>query len=955
MKSNKLVIASLFSLFYATDSVAKKGNKKSNKDLFRRRSISRLTGKVNYVGLWKPWFTVSAGATLKNVFFGVGATKHFEVYGNDVTAFCKIYIVDRTVVGAISDRDTQYFKKIPLELGASTQFFGLNLGVNVSVSENSLKSSQKAAFSVFGSLKPNEYVSIDIQGNLLGDSDFLSNNPGVNSDIKDAIKDFREIADKFEAYVKKNACVTPESGSIVKVITEHAKAVVNYLSAFQDDRNLSELKSSSSLILGRPGSGKTYAAYTLLKQFAEEEGLSSVAVLSISSTTVTPTGIIGDSVKDMITKVFREGAKGINPLLVQCGYLLIDEVDSLKKKANEQGYKADVQKELLEIVEGGQEIDIDGVRINLSACCRFLAGAFEEEQTLIEKRVDATILANIKSIPKDMLVFLNSHMELDREKYDDALDALGEFGKKFAVTVAGVEGFNALVEGIKPSDFKLFDSKNADYVRSQLAVLSEAINASLEASLEASKGGLVNSRAKVLRAFKNCVPSSCSITKQSFFDQVFGLLNNGFRGPNGKVDFMSIFDCASLIYCYSNAGELIKEGGIGTEIARRSKNTFYVAPLSLEKAVHAATSAFRYRDSQSRYDGKTLRDIFNSCDIQYNCETITELQLEEYVRSLLKQSEPCGYFQYNDVFDILNKDVVYLIQDKNKGKLELRHRDGGLLLAKKNNYIGANGQVSVVEVEFARKHVLNRVHALYQDTASQKKDLEEDGKYISDTLNFLTNLSQGQESPANRRKLDGLIKCYDDLLKKMGATEVASENQIRWGFFDRNIDQILSTISLIINKNASHINDRNPSQLHYINENSYLKDFMDKIKIYSKQNKINMLQIKMEGHFKELGMDLLTLVPQDLREEYKICNNLVNHYDSETALSVQVTKEPKSYQERKDDFDTSFWSRYQEADKDLTKQAQKAETEETEANIRALIKRFEELREKFYYELSKIK
>lgn len=953
MKSNKLVIASLFSLFYAAEgSAAKKGNK----DLFGKRGLCRLTGKVNYVGLWKPWFTVSAGATLKNVFFGVGATKHFEISGRDITAFCKFYPVDRTVVGAISGRDKQYFKKMPLELGASTQFFGLNLGVSVSASANSLKSRQKVALGVFGSLKPNERISIDIQGNVWGDSDFLSSNPGVNSDIKKAIKDFKTIAEKFESYVKSRASMTPEVGSMVKIITDHAQAVVDHLSNFQEGKELDELKSSSSLILGRPGSGKTHAAHTLLRRFVGEEGLSSVAVLSLSASAITPTGIVGDSVKETVTRVFREGAKGINPLLAQLGYLLFDEFDSLKKKANEQGYKADVQKETLEIVEGGQEIDVDGVKIRLSSCCRFLAGAFEDEQTLIEKRVDAAILENIASIPKNMLAFLNSYVHFDREAYEETRSVLSDFGEKFAKVVAGVQGFSAVVEEVKRSEFKLSDGKSFDYVRSLLERLSDVINEAL------ASGKLDESCSKAIASFRKVVvkfSADRSFAQRPFFDQVYKLLNNGLRLPEadpkakGKFDFMYIFDCAAIIYRYSNAGELIKDSGIGTEIARRSSNTFYVAPLNLDRAVHAALAAFRYHDSKSKYDGSTLSAILNQHNVKCNGVNITRSQLEEYVRSLLKGSGSHGYFQYKEVFDSLNREILYII---NNGDLELRHQEGGLLLAKKTNYVGNNGQFSVVELEHQRKHVKNKLSAISGEKDGEKEYVSAlDGKdiymHLKETRAYLTRLAENStlqlpdgsfttksQSPSVRRNLNGLIAYYDKLLSLMTRGDVFDQD-----VFDKNIDGILSNMLLLINRNAPYARDKKTIDDHYGCENDFLNKFIERIKAYHGAKKQNDLFHRMNGDFEKLGVDILNVVPENQKNSYKICINRVNSYGDERSLYLHGYSNVKLYNPEKEACDKELWSNASGKRKEMVDK------------IFDLIKRFEELREEFYKELSKIK
>jgi ATP-dependent Clp protease ATP-binding subunit ClpX len=150
-----------------------------------------------------------------------------------------------------------------------------------------------------------------------------------------------------------------------------------------------KFKKTNICLIGPSGSGKTYMTEIIAKYL-------DIPVVSVTATSLTESGYVGDDVESIISKLYKAAGKNVEK--TQKGIVFLDEID---KKAGRESFSnlskdvsgIGVQKSLLRLIEGDivtisegkndNKIDIDTRNILF-----VFSGAFVGLEKIIEKRLD---------------------------------------------------------------------------------------------------------------------------------------------------------------------------------------------------------------------------------------------------------------------------------------------------------------------------------------------------------------------------------------------------------------------------------------------------------------------------------------------------------------------------------------------------------------------------------------
>lgn len=173
-------------------------------------------------------------------------------------------------------------------------------------------------------------------------------------------------------------------------------------------------------LIGPSGSGKTYMIETISKYL-------NIPVVSITATSLTESGYVGEDVESMVVKLYRRAGKDIEK--TQKGIIFIDEIDKKAGKESSNIAQKDVsgvgvQKSLLRLVEGDVITISDGknekIEIDTTNILFVFSGAFVGLEEIIRKRLNTkSSIGFIGSVSKDEI----SYSELlDKVEPQDLID-----------------------------------------------------------------------------------------------------------------------------------------------------------------------------------------------------------------------------------------------------------------------------------------------------------------------------------------------------------------------------------------------------------------------------------------------------------------------------------------------------------------------------------------------------
>ena len=166
-----------------------------------------------------------------------------------------------------------------------------------------------------------------------------------------------------------------------------------------------EIEKSNMLMVGPPGSGKTYMVRTLAK-------LLDVPLAITDATSLTEAGYIGDDIESVVSKLLAAADNDIEK--AERGIIFIDEIDKIAKKRNTNQRDVSgesVQQGMLKLLEGADvEVPVGAssknamvpmVTVNTRNILFICGGAFPDLDSIIKERLNQESSMGFKAALKD--------------------------------------------------------------------------------------------------------------------------------------------------------------------------------------------------------------------------------------------------------------------------------------------------------------------------------------------------------------------------------------------------------------------------------------------------------------------------------------------------------------------------------------------------------------------------
>ena len=193
-----------------------------------------------------------------------------------------------------------------------------------------------------------------------------------------------------------------------------------------------EIEKSNMLMIGPPGSGKTYLVKTLAK-------LLDVPLAIADATSLTEAGYIGDDIESVVSKLLAAADNDVEK--AEQGIIFIDEIDKIakKKNTNQRDVSGEsVQQGMLKLLEGANvEVPVGAnsknamvplVTVNTRNILFICGGAFPGLEDIIKERLNKQASIGFRADLKD--------------KYDNDPDILEK------VTLEDIRNFGMIPEFI---------------------------------------------------------------------------------------------------------------------------------------------------------------------------------------------------------------------------------------------------------------------------------------------------------------------------------------------------------------------------------------------------------------------------------------------------------------------------------------------------------------------------
>lgn len=767
---------------------------------------SSYSGRIDtfWKGIYHPNLMLVAGIGVNiNMYCGFGYFNTFII--QDIPVDLKIYILCLDLKN--KSASPQYLKYMPINIAASTQLFGFHIGASIGASLN-----KKIMLTAFILFPVTDYLDISVHFHALDrqEMEFYSKDPISKSNLLQLKKDYQKIVKDFPAYYLKHASQSSSLDLVIKDLVVDAKNKICYLDKVLAGDREASLSSSSALIFGRSGSGKTYIA-TMLKCFIKENNLDSISFMESSVVSVTPTGYYGTDADKLIISLLNEQFKeGKSRVAVSLGYMLWDEFDTLRNTNRGDNFKGNAQKEFLEALEGKKVFSTDKGEIILGGIFRFSAGAFESEQDTMEHATDYYLIKHMNGLFAtgiDQLAnSLTNHEYFDIDKstsFIELKNSLYEFGTALfnhLKATAYLADNNDTEKKKKHPFIALLESDNRDNFGSISRLLEGCLNhlnfAKLSENIEL-KNRARNVSANVLDFInimggKDQIESKLDTLDSQYFLSIKNLYDNFFSTENeaDSIDeFMNIFWNAGRLYRKENATTLVKNAGLGAEIERRIRNILYIERPDHERALNYLKVELKkslVSFSHSEIDNYALSLLGPKKRSLYpfkNLDNLLSLAKNKYN----KISSPMLYKLEDGSYDIFSSGSRSKIATDKSLLKTLRHKVNEYIVSFRQN----NTDYEELITKFDKKDVLN----------------EEDNKEIQEIIDKITHL-------INKPKLDELKKAQnnykntflkdfgkqglEELIKEFYETDSLSAENIQ------KLEEIIKEINEEINKDKQN-------------------------------------------------------------------------------------------------------------------------------------------------------